>query len=291
MSWFLLCGLFAVFMVVLVLRTRRRTPVVSEPSCGRCGYCVRGIPGLTCPECGADLREVGIVTPGMRRGLGPVGWGIIWTLILPLPAFLFTEVLIRNVLPTFQTEHMERVIFCQTDYLNVILRARMEGSAFRVDRYRPNANIPMQKLTLSSESMGPRGIPLTVDLPSKAWRFTDRGGKLISHEDGFGPQAVADWLGNAGFDATDARIQARARDIVAAVDEMPAAQTKFTYLGQQSGGGHAITVHPTFIYTSASPGSGLVLLGFWIFIWLAGLWWIARRHRRETPGVVTPVAM
>jgi hypothetical protein len=29
-------------------------------SCGKCGYQVRGISTLNCPECGADLREVGI---------------------------------------------------------------------------------------------------------------------------------------------------------------------------------------------------------------------------------------
>jgi len=33
----------------------------SDPSCGNCGYAARGISTLTCPECGSDLREVGIV--------------------------------------------------------------------------------------------------------------------------------------------------------------------------------------------------------------------------------------
>ena len=32
------------------------------PKCGQCGYIVRGVAGVHCPECGADLREVGIVT-------------------------------------------------------------------------------------------------------------------------------------------------------------------------------------------------------------------------------------
>lgn len=31
-----------------------------EPRCGNCGYLVRGLAELNCPECGADLREVGI---------------------------------------------------------------------------------------------------------------------------------------------------------------------------------------------------------------------------------------
>jgi len=33
------------------------------PKCGKCGYAVRGIGSLHCPECGVDLREAGIVKP------------------------------------------------------------------------------------------------------------------------------------------------------------------------------------------------------------------------------------
>lgn len=38
-------------------------------SCGACGYSVKGLTQLNCPECGADLREVGIGSgskPGRR---------------------------------------------------------------------------------------------------------------------------------------------------------------------------------------------------------------------------------
>lgn len=44
----------------------------SEMSCGGCGYAVRGLEALNCPECGADLRQVGIQKgqSGGKRGLG-----------------------------------------------------------------------------------------------------------------------------------------------------------------------------------------------------------------------------
>ncbi|HEY7089210.1 MAG TPA: hypothetical protein VH518_14030 [Tepidisphaeraceae bacterium] len=43
---------------------RRRMGIsVDQPSCAGCGYPVRGLPSFICPECGCDLREVGIVTP------------------------------------------------------------------------------------------------------------------------------------------------------------------------------------------------------------------------------------
>ena len=56
----------------MVTQTRQTAPVprrwwepkVTQPSCRACGYAVRGLPSFTCPECGSDLREVGIDTPG-----------------------------------------------------------------------------------------------------------------------------------------------------------------------------------------------------------------------------------
>src|SRR5437868_12809630 len=59
----------AVFVVALAgaaYARRRRREVSTEPVCAGCGYAVRGLPTFICPECGSDLREVGILTPGMR---------------------------------------------------------------------------------------------------------------------------------------------------------------------------------------------------------------------------------
>ena|SRR5690242_16377075 len=38
---------------------------VEMPCCRACGYAVKGLPTFICPECGSDLREVGIATPGV----------------------------------------------------------------------------------------------------------------------------------------------------------------------------------------------------------------------------------
>src|SRR3954453_23556332 len=48
-------------------RTRRSGSKGPGPPCRACGYAVRGLPSFRCPECGSDLREVGIDTPGMGR--------------------------------------------------------------------------------------------------------------------------------------------------------------------------------------------------------------------------------
>ncbi len=49
----------ALGLIVFLLVRRARRP--KESVCGRCGYIVHGLTTFTCPECGSDLREVGIV--------------------------------------------------------------------------------------------------------------------------------------------------------------------------------------------------------------------------------------
>ena len=36
-------------------------PMSQAAQCGRCSYVMRGLSNFTCPECGADLREVGMI--------------------------------------------------------------------------------------------------------------------------------------------------------------------------------------------------------------------------------------
>lgn len=66
LSWLILVVTLMVFLA-LVLRRR-----VSAPVCGKCSYEVRGLPSFVCPECGSDLREVGIAV-GNRRFHGWAG--------------------------------------------------------------------------------------------------------------------------------------------------------------------------------------------------------------------------
>ena len=89
-------------------------PKVTQPSCRACGYAVRGLPSFTCPECGSDLREVGIDTPGTGAEIfrrfkwlaGAVGgmFVALWRVLgLRLPVATFRA--------TIEVRHDGRVIF------------------------------------------------------------------------------------------------------------------------------------------------------------------------------------
>lgn len=75
---FILIGLvFGVTMWITGGRSRNK----GEMACGGCGYAVRGLEALNCPECGADLRMVGIKP---LPGKGSLGLGIVFAMLLTL---------------------------------------------------------------------------------------------------------------------------------------------------------------------------------------------------------------
>lgn len=76
---FLMLAVAPVLCTWLGVMWRRRFPSekgggTGEPVCGACRYPVRGLSTFTCPECGADLRDVGIIKTGASNG------GLRWTI-------------------------------------------------------------------------------------------------------------------------------------------------------------------------------------------------------------------
>ena len=78
-----LLGLAA--LVGLIVFIWRRRAKAGEPKCGKCGYAVAGLPSFTCPECGSDLRSVGIVAqkpavtrPALRLYLMLAAWSLVY---------------------------------------------------------------------------------------------------------------------------------------------------------------------------------------------------------------------
>jgi class 3 adenylate cyclase len=62
-------SIVAIVIAMITLALRKRG--TGEPSCGNCGYGVQGLPTFICPECGSDLRQVGIISSS--PGSNPFG--------------------------------------------------------------------------------------------------------------------------------------------------------------------------------------------------------------------------
>lgn len=85
-----------------VIYERRRLKGVTEPSCGACGYSVRGLTANRCPECGGDLKHVGVIRPDDVRPIGALIWFLIWsffywTIVMPIVGPFWPRVIERDV--------------------------------------------------------------------------------------------------------------------------------------------------------------------------------------------------
>ena len=75
-----------------------RLALAAEPRCAACGYIIAPGSSVICPECGGDLREVGLVTATTRpvRSAGP--WYLL-AFLAALPIGLAAAPAVRRVWP------------------------------------------------------------------------------------------------------------------------------------------------------------------------------------------------
>jgi hypothetical protein len=264
--------------VVWAIRIKR-TPAAAagaEPHCGRCNYIVRGVPSFTCPECGSDLREVGILTSRVIRPVGPGSFIAMWTLLLLLLAIPLTF-LVRT-LPLWRNYTMQRFVFVQEPKLNTTLLVSGTRTGFGLPTkaaYKPDT------LTLHLQTGSPRS-DLVVDPATGGYQFTDSKGAFISRPTGYGPNVVRDWLVAtipAASAADPALVLARATDIDTCANEMGTPSGgNFTRVGRDAT--HPVdpvTAHPTWTLSNPAPANWIVVYAAWVALWLSGV--LRIRHR------------
>src|SRR4051812_1989332 len=197
------------------------------PRCGRCNYIVRGVPSFTCPECGSDLREVGILTGRTGRPTGPGPILAIWTLLLLLVGIPLTTVFVR-VLPLWRNYTLQRFVFVQEPTLNTTVLVTGTRTGFGLQT---KAALKPDTLMLHIQN-GTSRSDLVVDAAAGGYQFTDGKGALVSRPTGYGPNVIRDWLlvnVPSASTADPALLLARATDIDTCVSEMTTpAGGKFT---------------------------------------------------------------
>jgi len=275
----LLCLLVCPIAVVAAIMLFRRRKGPTHPICGKCGYAVRGLPTFTCPECGSDLREVGISMPGTRRELGPVARILIWTILLPIPALPISAV-VATFIPFMHVTEISRTIVCQYGHPDATFRVEMESRVLAWTSSLPTQPVPPQKMTLHLENT--TAPALTIDLATGGYRYTDKNGQTVEKSSGFGQEALADWMQAAGIDTTDPITRDKVKDILFCINETPNAKGKFTNLAPDPalGGTNTITAQPsvTSVSFESLKSTLWLILTFWLLVWLAGIWRILRRR-------------
>lgn len=288
-SWsVIVLGLLVVVVLggVAGVRRWRRGRGPAEPSCGRCGYAVRGLTTFTCPECGGDLREVGIKTAALSGvssfALLAAAWVIVFLTVgaIGLP-------LLGSIVPFATRARQHRVVFIQSPYLHATVFAESEWlalSAFAATAT-PPPRTPVRltvdrRPPLSSSGSNPAAAS------AGAAQLAAPATLVLTQPATASEPTILKWMQQAGYAMTDPRAADRVHDLARCIDAMkqPTAST-FVHLTD-------MTAHPASQFNR--PGGALwfrIIYGLlWLTLLVAGLAWLRRRTGASGPAaVVVPV--
>lgn len=263
---------------VLARRAARRVDSSHGPSCARCGYAVRGLPSFTCPECGSDLREVGIHAPGVNPRPDSVVRKVgVWSIMILMIGSVISAMVINTCLPTVQSRYQD----CS------ILGPR-SGQYRRVDFHGEGCNLHWPyKQQLRPPSISALDITLTLNdghtlalratFDELGYEYTDTQGHRVQGATGLNEQVVLNWMRSGGIDVNKAGVETEVAEIAQIAKDAPhgsmnaASPTVFSGPPSTSNG---------FSYLPPRIATPIAVF-FWIVVWLIGVRRILRRQRER----------
>lgn len=256
----LIVGVPTVLLVILIMRRRSRH--VGEPACGKCGYAVRGLPTFTCPECGSDLREVGIVAQG-QSSMSPAmrGWllVLVWTLILPIPAFLVTA-LIGQAAPRLDSTTARKTL----DDPRSNAYRRIELVQCRVKQ---DTSVISNDLTIMLLPSQGEFLELEVDAEARRYAYRRKSGEKVQADSVLDVKVILDWMAQAGIDIENQQVKSEAAELASMIQAASAGLVSDLPQRQFSSGGASSSS-----YIGPPRWVPVVAAVFWLAVWLLGCW-------------------
>ncbi len=286
----ILLALNAIFLLcfeVLLVRQLRRLPVGPDhPTCGKCSYNVTGLPSDTCPECGSNLREVGIVQPkvwqpwsGSKKLFG-------WTVLL-LPWLVILHGLLLPIWPTYYSVSRSRFIDCRDPEFSTRGFVFQVGQGTRWGGSQLPQSIPFTSMSIQFSGKQSTPLIFVFGLRTKHYYF---GG--VRHDDKpLDAATLADCFRAVRADLSSERAMKDVSDIMAYIDTMSAPINSFVPTGTDAQHpGVSATLGPVGFFSEPAPWGIWVYAGSCVAIWCAGAVIIWRRSRRHATGGTHPMS-
>jgi hypothetical protein len=260
--------LFGLLLTVVMFVLKLARKPVTSPSCGKCGYEVAGLEVLRCPECGGDLREVGINTPSVTARLTPRArarlFALAWTACIPYPAAMLTFMVDRSLPNGY--EHFSQVTLQPgfAGYADVHIAFLGIGGVAR--RGYDEVEVTLRKTD------GTSSLALEADLAKGTCRIEQADGSWREHDGPVDVDRVAEWM-TAAADLGDGSYAGRAGAVMGIIQSVPrsgAAMTRSFFNSTSMSSGSRRVPRPWFMPTAVV---------VWGSIWLIGVGLILRRRR------------
>ncbi len=282
-------------------------PTHGLPACGRCGYPARGISGLNCPECGADLREVGI---SLGRSHQLVGAGCIVSIVFTIALVIVASILnpmIVNLFPDYETQsfsirlspnsqafgeaflHVDASELIPSNSINTGLggtsttwnQSGTGGRTTTVSLGTGGGQRTVNRVAFSAR-YNPRSkhawkeIFFEVNPQSLEAAWTDQSGNPRSSNGVFSDQDMLAYMADIGIDTSKPDVQAEANELQGVMTGLAQGMSQFTFTNFDSQGS-AFTSH----YLEAPEWFDPVYFFTWLVLWVVGLVFISRRGRKK----------
>lgn len=276
-------GALVVTLVATFVRWRDR---IRQPCCGNCRYPVEGLSTFTCPECGADLRGVGILAPGMRpkHRIFIAEMFAAWAVVAVFCGLITAGVVGNSSIG-------QRMSFSRNDVLTSVSDPRfsvsvsISGTAMSSV---PAASAPAHRVVIKQAQVAVSSpLLLDVDLQSKRWTIrpgtaSAMGGTPVEGAMPLTDSVVQGWAKSAGL-PSNASAASEIRVLTECLNS--GGQLSDSSVLQSSGGGMGATYAPASWVIAGSAG-------LWTFIFAIGSLLIAKAHstkKRRLPPKQTTV--
>jgi hypothetical protein len=292
----LLAALVVGGIVVSWRRSARRIAHVGGPLCGGCGYNVSGLETLLCPECGGDLRRVGIRVPHAAASPRSVG-GELMTIVLALASGAVFLPIADELLP--RRLSFSRITQFRTPDSGGYAGADVSSGA---SAWSAAALTPHTRVQLITRRGGAGSSPLPVldvNPDTGGYAYLGPAGVRASAPAGFDGNVVLAWMKSAGLDISDPRLRREAATLAIEARRAHWLGLRFgstlsrgsSSSGSRSpDGGFATHSYTESSIAQPSPALKILVIGGLVAAWLFATIFLVRRCVPASSVTISPRA-
>jgi hypothetical protein len=265
-------------VIVLLIAIRKTTSAASgETTCGKCGYAVTGLSTLTCPECGADFRTVGMLTPVQRAGWAPTILLVVWIVGSPLLICPVSGIIIAlgpKVQQRIATIDFDQPPSQAYDGLRVEATSRALSRQFD-----GAAAAPPQERTFVFERLGAPNVTMVIETETGRAQFTIRNQTHTHEGDGIAASFTRWWNDNV-YEVDEQQLRTEVEHAIEMTDEWTTAQTASVTAGIRTGGPLRVTGQGVRHQSDGHPAYVAAIVIAAAAIWITGIIWAVLLHAR-----------
>ncbi len=267
--------------------------------CGACGYSVRGATGLTCSECGADYRVVGMKSGDSAKSWGAIPIAIVWGIAVmimasPINSAIESALSVQNNVITSRAEFV------------AASKAFALGIAVDVSetQYGQNGFHPMGKysdeslITITLTGSMAQGVTLLLHPGNGGYEVVEPDGKHVTSAGWPSKETIDGYLASIGVDLADPVHAGEAQTVLNVVLRyQPGFITDISDIAAYDlGTGSVSGIERTpfeffpsgpFSHSRKSIGIGtppwvtISLRLFWLMLWILGIFFAQRELQRR----------